>query len=155
MKFIADAMLGRLAKWLRFLGFDVLYYRDIDDRHVIKISREEERIILTRDTALLKHKGLRETIFIQSNKVVDQLVELKDKLNFMEAAPRGRCVLCNGTLIKIARREEVRSLVPDFVYYNFQDFTVCESCGKIYWEGSHYKKFREKIRELVKVRHEK
>ncbi len=154
MKFVADAMVGRLAKWLRLLGFDVFYYPQIDDRQVIKIAREQERTILTRDTGLLRHGGLKDPIFIRSDKVPDQLIELKDRVNFLDADPMGRCVLCNGKLSRVTGKEEVRTLVPDFVYHNFQDFTRCGDCGKVYWEGSHYKRFREKVRELLKVENE-
>ncbi len=154
MKFVADAMVGRLAKWLRLLGFDVFYYPQIDDRQVIKIAREQERTILTRDTGLLRHRGLKDPIFIRSDKVPDQLIELKDRVNFLDADPMGRCVLCNGKLSRVTGKEEVRTLVPDFVYHNFQDFTRCGDCGKVYWEGSHYKRFREKVRELLKVENE-
>jgi len=154
MKFVADAMVGRLAKWLRLLGFDVFYYPEIDDKQVLKIAREQDRTILTRDTGLLKHRGLKDPIFIRSDKVLCQLIEIKDRVNFLNADPVGRCALCNGKLSRVTRKEDVRTLVPDFVYHNFQDFTRCGGCGKIYWEGSHYRKFKEQVRELLKREHE-
>jgi uncharacterized protein with PIN domain len=154
VKFIADAMLGRLAKWMRLLGFDVLYYPEINDSQVVKIARQQERTVLTRDTGLLMRRGLKDTIFIKSDEVYEQLAELKDRLNFLNADPMGRCVLCNGTLSRVPRKEEVRNMVPDFVYHNIRDFTKCAACGKIYWEGSHYKRFKEKIEELLKEEHE-
>jgi uncharacterized protein with PIN domain len=147
MKFIADAMLGRLARWLRVLGFDVLYYPDIADGRLLKISREQERTILTRDTLFLKRKGV-DGIFIRDDDVFAQLTQLRDTLDFRDAAALGRCMLCNGILDRIVRREEVRDSVPDFVYLNSPEFVRCRNCGKVYWEGSHRQKIREKIGSL-------
>jgi len=148
MKFIADAMLGRLAKWLRILGFDVLYYPVIDDRLVIKIAREQERTILTRDTRLVRHKGLRNSILIESNNIFDQLLEIKDRLDFKDAASSGRCTVCNGTLSSVSQKKEIKEFVPDFIYHNFNDFIKCEDCGKVYWEGTHREKIRQKVKEI-------
>lgn len=148
MRFIADAMLGRLAKWLRILGFDVLYYPVIDDRLVIKISREQERTILTRDTRLVKQRGLRSPILIESNNIFDQLLEIKDRLDFRGAAPPGRCTACNGTLSSVSQKLEIKEFVPDFIYHNFNDFIKCEDCGKVYWEGTHREKIRQKVKEI-------
>ncbi|MDH4231243.1 MAG: Mut7-C RNAse domain-containing protein [Nitrospirota bacterium] len=149
MKFIADAMLGRLAKWLRLSGFDVAYYPDISDRQVIKIAREEERTILTRDTRLLKCKGAGNAVFIQSDHISEQLCEMKNMLDFNDPELAERCVACNGRLQKVEDRDEVKGLVPDHVYYNYGGFTRCGSCGKVYWKGSHYKNIRERIRETL------
>jgi hypothetical protein len=143
-------MLGRLARWLRFLGFDVLYFPDIDDGQVVRISREQDRTILTRDTGLLKRKSVGEPVFIESDHASEQILELRDKLDFSNAAPRGRCVACNGSLSEVARKEDVRNAVPDYVYLNFQEFMKCDSCGKVYWKGTHYKEFGEKIEALVR-----
>lgn len=149
MKFIADAMLGRLAKWLRLLGFDVLYYPEIEDRQIIKIAREQGRTILTRDTRLMKCKGLTDPVFIGSDFILDQLDEVKERLNLRDADPIGRCVLCNGALLKISKKVEIRDFVPDFIYHNLNEFTRCTDCGKVYWEGTHYERFKEKLGGIV------
>jgi uncharacterized protein with PIN domain len=150
MKFIADAMLGRLAKWLRLMGFDVLYYHDISDRELIRIAREQERTILTRDTRLVKSSAIKDPIYIQSDAVFAQLMQMRDRLDFRNASLLGRCEICNGTLSCVPEKKEIRDLVPDFVYHNFESFVRCEECGKVYWEGSHFRKIREKIGEVMR-----
>ena len=150
MKFIADAMLGRLAKWLRLLGFDVLYYPDIEDREVIRISREHDRTILTRDTCMLQCRGARDAVFIRSDHISEQLLEMKDMLALHDSDRGERCIVCNGNLHKVSDRGEVQDLVPDYVYHSFESFMRCNVCAKVYWEGSHFKKIRERISEILK-----
>lgn len=154
MKFIADAMLGRLAKWLRLLGFDVLYYPDIEDREVIRISLEHDRTILTRDTHMLQSRGARDAVFIRSDHISQQLLEIKDMLALHDSDLGERCIVCNGNLHKVSDRGEVQDLVPDYVYHNFESFMRCNVCGKVYWEGSHYKKIRERIGEILRKSNE-
>jgi uncharacterized protein with PIN domain len=151
MRFIADAMLGRLAKWLRILGFDVLYYTDVEDRQVIRIAAEQGRIILTRDVGLLKNKGARNAIFITSDNVQEQLRELEGRLRFDEAEPSGRCAVCNGMLIAVDEKERVKEAVPDFIFHSINEFLRCSVCDKVYWRGSHQEEFRKRIREILRV----
>jgi uncharacterized protein with PIN domain len=149
MKFIADAMLGRLAKWLRLMGFDVLYYPDIRDRELIRVAREQERTILTRDTGLMKSRGVIDAVFVEADDLSAQLMQIREKLDFSAAAPLGRCEICNGSLSGVTGKEEIRDLVPDFVYRNYDHFVQCTGCGKVYWEGSHYREIREKIGTIM------
>ena len=149
MKFIADAMLGRLAKWLRLLGFDVLYYRDIEDRKIVRIAKEQGRTILTRDTGFLKRRGMKDIIFIRSDNVFDQLLEMKEVLRLENGISDRRCSICNSTFSPVISKEEIRGNVPDHVYMNYNNFIRCEGCGKVYWEGTHHQKIREKISELI------
>jgi uncharacterized protein len=151
MKFIADAMLGRLARWLRFLGFDTLYYSGISDSRLIRIAREQDRVILTRDTRLIKVKGLQNYLLITANDTFKQLLEVIDSLKLKRFNPLGRCVRCNGELIKIKDKAEVRDSVPEFVFLQHNDFLKCRDCGKIYWSGSHPKKFREKVGDILEA----
>lgn len=146
-RFIADAMLGRLARWLRMLGFDTLYYKDISDAGLLKIARQQDRFILTRDTHFLQFKNLSDFLLISSNNTLEQLIETITALNIKEFSI-SRCVKCNGVLVGSVEREEVKGLVPEHVYIHFDKFLKCGDCGSIYWEGSHMRRFRETIHRI-------
>jgi len=149
-RFIADVMLGRLARWMRFLGVNTLYYSDISDSRLLRIAREQDRFILTRDTRLIKVKGIKDYLLINANDSFKQLLEVIDTLKINQFNPLSRCVLCNGLLVRILNKQEIKDSVPEFVFLNFSVFLKCSDCGKIYWEGTHPKKFREKLHEILK-----
>lgn len=147
--FIADAMLGRLARWLRFLGFDTAYFPGISDRSLIRIAREQDRTILTRDTRLVKMKGLKNYLLIVSDDPFQQLMETINGCKLRQFQLLSRCVSCNGKLEKIMDKAVVKDAVPEYVFLHYGLFQQCTDCGKIYWEGSHPKKFREDVRGIL------
>lgn len=149
MRFVADAMLGRLARWLRFLGYDVLYRPDISDAHLIRIAREEDRCLLTRDTRLAARKGINSCLLIHSNDTSAQLREIKDSGLLGHTPPLSRCVACNGRLVAVSHAREVRNLVPEHVYLSTNVFHRCGDCGRIYWQGTHQMRFREKLKDIL------
>ncbi len=149
MRFIADAMLGRLARWLRLLGFDTLYCPDISDSRLLRLAREQDRFILTRDTHFLNVKNFRDYLLINSNNPFEQVLEVVEALNIKEFKP-GRCANCNGVLAKVRKKEDVRDMVPEHVFLNSDTFLKCQDCGNVYWEGSHLKMFREKLCDVLK-----
>lgn len=143
-------MLGRLARWLRFLGFDTLYYPDISDSRLISIARKEDRFILTRDTRLIKRKGLKNYLLLNANDSFKQLLQVLDTLKIRQFETFSRCVACNGYLAKISDKLEIRNSVPEYVFFHYKTFFRCNDCGKIYWEGSHTKNFKEKLCDIIK-----
>ena len=146
MKFIADAMLGRLARWLRLMGFDTLYFAGISDGELLRRALDEHRTILTRYTAFLKRKA-GDCVLIKSNDPFEQLDQvLKDLLP--ETPGQMRCANCNGALAAVARKDEVVDSVPEYVYLNHNHLLRCGGCGNIYWEGSQYTKLRAKLEEI-------
>ena len=146
MKFIADVMLGRLAKRLRLLGFDVLFDRAFIDNEIIRLSLEQHRIILTRDTGLAERPLAANHLFIQSDHVKDQLKQVFAAFQITEEpAPLTRCSLCNEPLIPLDK-QEARDLVPQYVYERNDSFLRCGKCGRVYWKGTHVR--RMKLREI-------
>ncbi|NJD57633.1 MAG: hypothetical protein FIA94_14685 [Nitrospirae bacterium] len=150
MKFIVDVMLGRLATWLRLLGHDVLYDRNMDDRRLIRYAREQGRMIITRDTGLVRRKAARDCIFIASDRIIDQLKEMKQLLCSMDRPLRGRCTRCNGELECVGKTDEIRDSVPDYVYHAHDRFLRCTTCAQIYWEGSHYRQMKRTLQQVLR-----
>jgi uncharacterized protein with PIN domain len=146
MRFIADAMLGRLARWLRILGFDTLYYPDIADRELLKLARQDGRLILTRDTHFLR-KDIGDCLFVTSDDVEEQIVQVMKALNLALPGTR-RCANCNGVLENVRNKTDIADSVPEYVYLNFSHFLICRQCGNVYWEGSQYRRIRQRITDL-------
>jgi len=144
-RFIADAHLGKLASYLRMLGFDTLYKNDLRDDEIISRSIEEKRIILTRDLGILKNGKVQRGYFIRQQIPVDQCHEVIWKFNLIgQTMPFTRCMECNGLFFKI-NKQRIKAMVPDKAYLFFRDFYQCRDCRKIYWKGSHYEKMLKTI----------
>ncbi len=149
VRFIADAMLGRLARCLRFLGFDTLYFSGISDSRLVRMAREQGRAILTRDSRLVKIKGLENCLLIASDDHFQQLLETADRFQLKQFQFLSRCVACNGSLRDVADKSVVKDSVPEYVFLHNERFRKCADCGKVYWEGSHARKFRNEIKEII------
>jgi len=149
MKFIADRMLGKLAKQLRMLGYDTLYYRGEDAYSLIRLARQEGRVILTRNTKLLPRKPEDLILQMTEDNPLLQLNELiqKGKIEIDEEKLFSRCLLCNAFLDSISRKE-VEGKVPDFIFHQHKEFFRCPQCQRIYWPGSHQENMQKKIRKL-------
>src|ERR1700690_2035976 len=150
-RFIADAMLGSLAKWLRIMGFDTLYYRVIEDHELVKIAKQEGRTILSKDNALCRSKKAGESLLIQRDKTVEQIKKVMKACHVVPDLMRAymRCTLCNDKLLP-AERSAVSTEVPDYVLQSVNAFLKCGECGKVYWEGSHKKIIDAVIAAIMK-----
>ena len=142
-------MLGRLARWLRLLGFDTLYDPHISDSRLLRVAREKGRVILTRDTRLVRTKGVNDYLLIKANDPFQQLLEVIHAFSLKDFFPLTRCVVCNGHLSKVPDKKEIRDSVPDFIFHNFYNFLRCSDCGKIFWEGTHPGMFKEKLTQVL------
>ncbi len=148
-RFVLDTHLGRLARYLRGLGFDVAYRNRCDDETLARISQEERRILLTRDRGLLKRNLVTHGYWVRSTQPREQLVEVVRRFDLAGMVkPFTRCARCNGRLRR-ASREEVRDKVPPRVWQAFEDFRECEGCGQAYWPGSHYRRMREFFQRVL------
>ncbi|MCJ7784437.1 MAG: Mut7-C RNAse domain-containing protein [Desulfobacterales bacterium] len=152
MKFIADRMLGKLAKELRMLGYDTVYYRGEDAYPLIKLAREEGRVILTRTTKLTPKRPEDRIVRIMEDKPSFQLRELIQIkiISLYEETPFSRCLVCN-ILLNEMPREEAEGKVPDFIFYQRKKFFRCPQCSRIYWQGSHQDHMQKKIEELKNI----
>ena len=151
-------MLGRLARWLRLLGHDTLYFPSIEDSRLLRTAREENRTLLTRDTRLVKVKGLHNFLLLRENDPFEQLKAVIAQYNLyplqptggggVETRPYSRCSLCNSPLEEISP-EQAKPFVPDYVYRTSSVVKRCPHCGKFYWKGTHAEKLQTKLREIL------
>jgi uncharacterized protein with PIN domain len=142
-------MLGRLARWLRILGYDVEYSPGEDDDLLLQ-ARHEGRILLTRDTRLLRRQQLPPHLFIQSDHVMEQVRQVVGTLHLDPAAPPShRCIRCNA-ILEPRSKDEVLGLVPEFVWSHHEAFWGCPRCRRIYWAGTHRQRMEEAIKALGK-----
>jgi uncharacterized protein with PIN domain len=151
-RFIADAHLAGLARYLRMLGFDVTLDERLDDREVAEIGVRERRIVLTRDRELLKQRIITHGCYVHASKPRRQLEEIVSRLDLSSSMqPFTRCMECNAPLADVDKHEIRERLPPGTAEY-YDRFRSCTGCRKIYWPGSHYEKMRALIEELASNR---
>lgn len=138
MKFIADCHFGRLAKYLRLMGYDTLYFDQIGDDALLQLARKEDRIILTRDRELAE-RGKTRCRYIGAQQSIAQLREANSHFDLKKhARPFTRCMRCN-TLLQPVDKTVIASEIPPKVKTHFEHFDRCPTCGRIYWHGDHYR----------------
>ena len=141
-RFVLDGHLGRLAAYLRMMGFDTLYRNDYDDQDLARISHDEDRILLTRDRGLLKRSIVTHGYWMRETESRRQLVEVLRRYDLSNAADLfARCLACNGLLRPVAKEAIAERLPVDTRRY-YDEFCVCKSCGKLYWDGPHVERMR-------------
>lgn len=156
LSFIADVQLGKLAKALRIFGFDTIYENNLPDKMVAGIAEKDQRIVLTRDKGLLKHKSVKWGYWLRSQMVEEQLEEVISRFKLLpEVAPFKRCLACNGKIEEVAKETVLERLPSNTILY-FRQFFQCSLCQKVYWKGSHYKNMLELVeRNLNKQKNKK
>jgi hypothetical protein len=150
MKFLADSSLGLLSKWLRILGYDTVYWRGEADRSFLRKAESEGRAVLTRrkDVLARQHPGL--VLFVENDRVEVQIEEVLEKLD-LRPEPKNLftlCLRCNESL-QAAKPEEVRSLVPEYVFRTQKEFRVCPGCGGVFWPGTHRERALSALRRVL------
>jgi uncharacterized protein with PIN domain len=152
MKFIVDCMLGKLAKWLRILGFDADYLNKAEDRDLLLRARREKRILLTKDQDLYRSAAGLPRLFIESDNWPEQLAQVLDDFRLRNRArPHSRCLLCNVELKNLPKKM-ARNLVTPFVFERAPSFAVCPSCGRVFWPGTHFQDMDLKIAQILRGR---
>ena len=155
-RFVVDVNVGRLAKWLRALGYDALYDNSADDDELVRIGLRDGRVLLTRDAHILERRavttGQLKTILIEEDDVPGQLGQVVDTLDLdFQARPFSRCIECNEALEPV-KKEEVYGLVPPHVYSTQPAFSRCPSCRKVYWKGTHWRRMKERMEQVGRER---
>ena len=153
IKFTADSNVGKLAKWLRIMGYDTQFFNNIEDDRLLEIALKEERVVLTRDTQIMNRRivsnGQLRTILLQSDDPEEQLLQVVKELNLKE--PPGqftRCLECNQSLIP-RTKDEVKDQVPPYVFSTQSQYMQCPTCHRIYWRGTHWQKMNKKLEKLI------
>ncbi len=144
-------MLGTLARWLRILGEDTLYFRSIEAEELIRLAVREDRWVLTRDTRLARRLAALRVRFLllASNDLGGQLRETA-RVFGLEGRPRLiRCIVCNAVL-ESASRAEAREAVPPFVYRTQSEFARCPACRRFYWAGTHPARIEQRLADLLR-----
>lgn len=147
-RFVLDAHLGRLAAYLRMLGFDALYRKDFTDHELAAVSAAQRRILLTRDAGLLKHRVVTHGYWLRATDPREQLREVVRRFDLAgRVAPFTRCMRCN-TPLEEAPEEAVATTVPPVARSRCREFRRCPSCARLYWPGSHYRRMRSFMQAL-------
>jgi uncharacterized protein with PIN domain len=147
--FVLDGHLGRLAAYLRMLGFDVWYERNADDAQLASIAGSEKRLLITRDIGLLKRNEVARGYWVRATAPLAQLREVWDRYGLhSHMRPFTRCMVCNGRLQPVAK-QEVADRLPPRVRETHSEFRRCAHCGRVFWPGSHYARMRGWIEELT------
>ncbi len=148
-RFIADAMLGRLARWLRLLGLDCAYDPNITDEQIIKLGITENLVILTRDRRLPEEWWIDDIYVVREEAVTKQLAEVIRRFDLASSIRvLTRCSLCNQTLRSV-KRGDVAGRLPPRVLELHEKFSACDGCGRVYWDGTHAARIRDLAEDIV------
>ena len=145
MKLLCDHMLGSLARWLRFMGYDTAYPEPGPDRMLIERMRAEDRVLLTRDKELAGR--VPGAVQVRSDNLDEQIREVAAVLRLHLVDPLSRCSLCNE-ILEVVPRGEVKILVPEGVTSRHQEFWRCPACRRVYWQGTHWDKMVARLNDL-------
>lgn len=147
--FVLDVHLGKLARMMRLLGFDCLYQNDYEDSEIVRISVEQNRIILTRDRHLLQAGAVTRGYWVRSGFVDAQLQEVLQRFDlFSQIQSFRRCLLCNGAIEETPKANVLDQLEPKTIRY-YNRFFQCGQCGQVYWKGTHFDKLQERIGQFI------
>jgi uncharacterized protein with PIN domain len=146
-RFLVDQTAGKLARWLRIFGLDVQYAATCEPTAVVRAARQSGRKTITRNSGLAQRLGVN-SILLRSEQLSKQIRQVLDDVGVSSCQPFTRCNVCNARLVEIPK-EQVKGRVPSYVYVNHDSFSVCPICGRYYWQGTHWQKMVEVIREIT------
>ena len=150
VRFVLDTHLGRLAGYLRMLGFDARYSNDCDDETLAQIASQEKRILLTKDRGLLKRNLVTHGYCVRSVYPRDKLIEVLRRFDlFGQVQPFARCIRCNGILGEVSKMD-VLDLLPPRVKEGYDEFRRCWNCEQVYWKGTHYERMQQFLEGVLR-----
>jgi uncharacterized protein with PIN domain len=146
-RFVADVMLGRLARWLRALGYDTLYFRDAPDRRLLAVSLAEGRRLLTRDVALAR-RAREAGLLVRAEGLDAQIEEVAQACGLAGWWALSRCLECNGLLVP-SPPAAVRGRVPPYTFATQREFWTCAGCDRVYWAGTHVEGIQRRLGRVL------
>jgi uncharacterized protein with PIN domain len=151
--FIVDSNAGKLARWLRMMGYDTLFFNDIEDGHLVDMAMKEGRVVVTRDTQIAKRRvaanGSLRVILSRDDDPKQQLMQVLKELNLdCRQLQFTRCLECNQRLVPRSK-EEVKDLVPPYVFRTQTQYMQCPSCSRVYWQGTHWQRMKRALEEIT------
>ena len=152
-RFIVDVMLGKLAKWLRILGYDTLYRRDWEDEELLARADAEDRVLLTADREVIQRRRGNKKVYISAAHWSEQLRQLAQTLPLSMEGVFTRCIECNVLLERLPK-ERARGQVPPYVFATQEEFGRCPVCGRIYWRGTHFAHALAAVESILKEEQE-
>jgi uncharacterized protein with PIN domain len=145
MRFVVDVNLGKLARWLRLLGFDTLYQNDFADPEVVALGKREERVVLTRDRRLLHHADVVHGYWVRSNAPETQIIEVLGRFHLEDQIhPYRRCLRCNGLVHPVSKANVLDKLLPK-TRRHYDNFYQCDGCAHVYWHGPHIERLNKQL----------
>ncbi len=153
ISFLVDSNAGKLARWLRMMGYDTLFFRDIEDGLLVDIAMREGRIVVTRDTQIAKRRvaanGCLRVILSRDDDPREQLRQVMTELKLdCHLKQFTRCIECNQVLTPRSK-EEVKELVPPYVFRTQTQYMQCPSCLRVYWQGTHWQRMKKALEEVA------
>ena len=153
MKFIVDSNVGKLAKWLRIAGYDTVFVNNIDDNRLVRIALDQDRVLLTKDTHILKRRvvtsGRLKVVLIEHDNITEQLNQVFTALNLTgQRSPFSLCIECNEPLVSM-KKSDVKNLVPPYVFETQDQYMRCPRCHRIYWRGTHWERMSEELERIA------
>jgi len=151
--FIVDSNAGKLARWLRMMGYDALFFNDIEDGRLVDMAMKEGRVVVTRDTQIAKRRvaanGSLRVILTRDDDPRKQLLRVMKELSLdCQQMQFTRCLECNRRLVSRSK-EEVKDLVPPYVFRTQVQYMQCPSCSRVYWQGTHWQRMKSALEEIT------
>ncbi len=153
-KFVVDANVGKLGRWLRMMGYDTLFINDIDDARLVAIGLREKRVLLTKDTQIMLRRvvtsGKLKALLIKDDDVKTQLRQVVETMKLNRRRQFTRCLECNEPLVPRSK-DDVRDLVPPYVFKTQSHYVQCPACHRIYWRGTHWQRMNHELEMFMEV----